>query len=205
MILSDNSTAVSCIRKQGTLRSESLMALSKEILEFCFHHEIILVANHLPGRLNVLADQRSRQAPITTEWSLDLVTFDFLWNSFGPFSVDLFANRENNKIECFISPFPDPLSSGVNALSLHWDEWSSLYLYPPTPLLGEVVARLQNYQGKGILIAPYYALSGWFPQLLARCPNHLALPEDHSLSQMTIQGLVFHPNPSLFRLHVWIL
>ena len=134
-----------------------------------------------------------------------LVTIDYLWNSFGPFSVDLFANRENNKIDCFISPFPDPLSSGVNALSLHWDEWSSLYLYPPTPLLGEVVARLQNYQGKGILIAPYYALSGWFPQLLARCPDHLALPEDHSLSQMTIQGLLFHQNPSLFRLHVWIL
>ena len=130
----------------------------------------------------------------------------FYCNSpFGPFSVDLFANRENNKLKCFISPFPDPLSSGVNALSLHWDEWSSLYLYPPTPLMGEVVARLQKYHGKGILIAPYYALSGWFPQLLARCPVHHPLPEGYSLSQMIFQGRTFHTSPECFKLHVWIL
>ena len=172
MILTDNTTAVSCIRRQGTLRSDPLMFLAKKILEFCFDHTITLVAKHLPGRLNVLADSRSRQAPISTEWSLDLVTFNFLWSNFGPFSVDLFANRENNKLKCFISPFPDPLSSGVNALSLHWEEWGSLYIFPPVSLMGEVVARLQRYHGKGILIAPSFALSGWFPQLLIRCPVH---------------------------------
>merc|ERR1739838_957102 len=116
MILSDNTTAVSCIRRQGTLRSESLMLLCKKILEFCFDHKITLVAKHLPGRLNVLADSRSRQLPIDTEWSLDLATFNILWNTYGPYSIDLFANRENNKLKCFISPFPDHFSSGVSPL-----------------------------------------------------------------------------------------
>ena len=69
MILTDNTTAVACIRRQGTLRSDPLMQLSKKILEFCFDHKITLVAKHLPGRLNVLADSRSRQTPIDTEWS----------------------------------------------------------------------------------------------------------------------------------------
>ena len=205
MILSDNTTAVSCIRRQGTLRSDPLMLLSKKILEFCFKHNITLVPKHLPGRLNVLADSRSRQSPIDTEWSLDLTTFNILWDNYGPFSIDLFANRENNKLKCFISPFPDPLSSGVNALSLHWEEWDSLYIFPPVPLMEEVLARLQTYQGKGILIAPYFANSRWFPQLLFRCPVHHPLPEGYSLSQMICQGITYHNRPEWFRLYVWIL
>ena len=205
LILTDNTTAVSCIRRQGTLRSEPLMSLSKKILEFCFDHKITLVPKHLPGRLNVLADSRSRQTPIDTEWSLDLTTFNTLWHHFGPFSIDLFANRENNKLKDFISPFPDPLSSGVNALSLHWEVWDSLYIFPPVPLMEEVLAHLQTYQGKGVLIAPYFAQSRWFPQLLSRCPIHYPLPEGYSLSQMICQGIVYHNQPEWYRLHVWLL
>ena len=205
LILTDNTTAVSCIRRQGTLRSEPLMSLSKKILEFCFDHKITLVPKHLPGRLNVLADSRSRQTPIDTEWSLDLTTFNTLWHHFGPFSIDLFANRENNKLKDFISPFPDPLSSGVNALSLHWEEWDSLYIFPPVPMMEEVLAHLQTYQGKGVLIAPFFAQSRWFPQLLIRCPIHHPLPEGYSLSQRICQGIAYHNHPEWFRLHVWLL
>ena len=109
--------------------------------------------------INVLANSRSRQSPSDTDWSLVLATFNILWNTYGPFSIDLSANRENNILKCLISPFPDPLSSGVYALSLHWEDWDSLYIFPPVPRMEEVLARLQTYQGKGILIAPYFALS----------------------------------------------
>ena len=108
---------------------------------------------------NVLANSRSHQSPSVTDWSLVLATFNILRNTYGPFSIDLSANRENNILKCLISPFPDPLSSGVYALSLHWEDWDSLYIFPPVPLMEEVLARLQTYQGKGILIAPYFALS----------------------------------------------
>ena len=77
-ILTDITTAVSCIRRQGTLRSDPLMHLPTKILEFCFDHKITLVPKHLPGRLNILADSRSRQTPIDTDWSLDLTTFNIL-------------------------------------------------------------------------------------------------------------------------------
>ena len=205
LIMTDNSTAVSCIRRQGSLSSRHLMSLTTELLRFCYRHNISLVPKHLSGNLNVLADQGSRLSPVSTEWSLDRHTFNWIWDQWGPFQVDLFATRFNKKIPTFISPCPDPSASGVNAFSLHWDRWNSIYLFPPTPIISEVVARLQSFQGRGVLIAPLYAGSGWFPILRHRARDQIPLPPYHNLSQVTAEGRVFHPNPGIYQLHVWIL
>lgn len=205
LLMSDNSTVVACIKRQGTLKAAGLMELTKRILEFCHLHSILLIPKHLSGRFNVLADSGSRQGPISTEWTLDRATFLWLEQRFGPFQVDMFATRENTQLPTFVSPFPDPLAWGVNGLSLRWDNWDSLYLFPPTQIMQEVVNRLQSFQGRGVLVAPYYAQSGWFPSLLLRSPNPLQLPDSHSLSQTTNLGEEYHKNPSVFRLHAWAL
>ena len=155
--------------------------------------------------MNVLADQGSRLEPVSTEWSLDAGTFDWLSSEVGPFQVDLFATRHNAHLPAFVSPFPDDLAVGVNALSLSWDEWDSLYLFPPAPVLPEVLARLRDFRGGGVLVAPFWPQAVWFPLLLRRSRNHFPLPSSHSLSQTTCRGIVFHPNHSVFRLHAWIL
>ena len=204
LVMTDNTTAVSCLRRQGTLRSDPLMSLSTLLLEFCLLHSISLVPKHLSGALNVLADQGSRLSPVSTEWSLDPQTFGWISSLAGPFQVDLFATRDNRQLRSFVSPFPDPLACGTNALSLHWDQWSSIFLFPPVPLLSEVVSRLSSFAGSGALVAPHYPQSGWFPNLLLRAKYHLPLPP-HSLSQLTRTGRVFHSLPSVYRLHVWIL
>ena len=123
----------------------------------------------------------------------------------GPFQLDLFATRYNSQLPDFVSPFPDPQAIGVNALSLPWDSWHSLYLFPPPVLLSKVVPRLCLYKGTGVIVAPFHAQSGWFPALLDRSRAHFPLPKDHSLSQVTGEGLVHHHNPRLFNLHAWIL
>lgn len=204
VLMTDNTTVVSCLRRQGSLRSDPLMSLSKEILELCLSHSTTLVPKHLCGRLNVFADQGSRLDPVSTEWALDRKTFLWLSSEMGPFQLDLFATRFNAQVSSFVSPFPDEMAAGVNALSLHWDEWDCLYLFPPTPLLQEVVARLHGYRGRGVLVAPFFPQSSWFPSL-RRASSYLPLPRGHSLSQTTSRGLVFHPNVSLFKLHAWKL
>ena len=80
------------------------MSLTREILEFCFNHSIRIVTKHLPGRLNVLADQASRVEPVSTEWSLDDFTFGWLSREYGPFQVDLFATHLNAKLDAYVSP-----------------------------------------------------------------------------------------------------
>ena len=90
LILCDNTTAVSCLLHQGTLRSDPLMDLSQQVLEFCHTHSIRPVPKYLPGSLNVMADCGSRLLPVQTEWELDGETFQWLSSLAGPFEIDLF-------------------------------------------------------------------------------------------------------------------
>ena len=204
-ILSDNSTAVACILHQGTLRSPSLMDLTTAVLEFCMEHSICLIPKHLSGSLNVLADQGSRPNPISTEWSLDERTAAWACSLTVAPQVDLFATRENHQLPVYVSPCPDPAAVEVNAFSIPWHRWDSIYLFPPVPLLPKVSSLLLQYHGRGILIAPFFAQSSWLPNLLSRSPDPIPLPPDHSLSQKNSKGLVYHPNPSVYQLHAWRL
>ena len=69
-------TALACIRKEGSLASESLWDLSKNLLLFAQSKDISLYPVHLRRRLKVLADKALRVGLISTEWSLDLGSFE---------------------------------------------------------------------------------------------------------------------------------
>ena len=203
-LLTDSTTVVSCIFHQGSCVPE-LMALTVRLLEFCSSHEIILLPKHLSGKLNRLADLESRLSPVASEWTLDLETFHWIWNSFGPFLIDLFATRWSTQLQRFISPCPDPRAEEVNALSVNWNRWDRIYLFPPVAVLPEVVDHLQHFRGQGVLIAPFYPQAPWFPHLLERDPDPIPLPTSHFLWQETSRGIVRHERPELWHLHIWKL
>ena len=205
LLMSDNTTSVACLRRQGTYRSAELMSLSRSILEFCQLHSITLVPRHLRGDLNTLADLHSRFGPVGSEWSLDRHTFLWLCRLSGPFQVDLFATRDNAQLPSFVSPFPDPLAVGADAFSLEWGVWDSIFLFPPVKALHKVVPLLSVFRGRGVLVAPLYSPSSWFPSLLERSPDPVPLPDSLVLSQLSSVGVVFHENPAAFMLHAWRL
>lgn len=205
-LLSDNTTAVSCLRHQGSVKHAHLHSLTTEILVFCRSQSIVLLPEHLKGVLNVLADQGSRLHPIATEWSLDRGTFGWICGLAPPFQVDLFATRENSQLGHFVSPCPDDLAVGFDAFSLNWNRWTCIYLMPPMNCLAEIALRLQEYRGTGVLVAPYWPSKGWFPLLRQRCRgNPLPLPRDLELTQTTSRGLATHSNPCFWQLHAWPL
>ena len=63
-----------------------------------------------------MVDCSSRVLPVQTEWELDGETFQWLSSLVGPLEIDLFATRDKAKLPVFVSPFPDPLASEVNAV-----------------------------------------------------------------------------------------
>ena len=63
--------------------------------EWCLSKKITFQAEHIQGRLNVIADTESRAKPDAADWRLDSGVFKLLNQSFGPFTVDLFVNRNN--------------------------------------------------------------------------------------------------------------
>ena len=68
LIATDNTTVVSYINKEGSIRSGSLCALLWRLLSWCHLRGIVLRARHIPGRLNV-----SRQALQTQSSDTDRV------------------------------------------------------------------------------------------------------------------------------------
>ena len=170
--------------------------------------EITPVPKHLPGYLNVLADQESRLSPVSTEWMIDPVIFQLVWGRYTPKRVKgcaLFDTRFNNQLENFVSHFPVAQAVAFNALSIIWDRWDAGFLCPPIPRLDEVMSRLMLYKGGGVLIAPMFAGAPWFTNLLGRAKEHMSLPVSLTLSQGTSRGRVFHNNPSRFQLTAWKL
>ena len=202
---SDNMTALSCIRRQGSLISPALWSLSREILVLAWKSGIRLVPQHLRGALNVLADKASRNTPISTEWSLDEDSFQILCDVHGTPQVDLMATLENTKLFSYVSPCPDNRAWGLDAFSCDWNRWESIYLFPPFQLLPEVVLRLCAFKGTGFLVAPLWPSALWFLPLAARCPLRHPLREGHVLSQWTTQGEVSLKEVSVYCLHAWIL
>lgn len=56
----DSATAVTYINKLGGNHSSLLWQLALTIWDWCIQREIFLLAEHLPGKDNALADQESR-------------------------------------------------------------------------------------------------------------------------------------------------
>ena len=64
LIASDNTSVVSYINKQGGTKSADLCALIWRILTWCHNNKVTLIARHIPGSLNVIADGLSRRKQI---------------------------------------------------------------------------------------------------------------------------------------------
>ena len=122
------------------------------------------------------------------EWTLDSLTFE----------VDLFATLWTTQLQVFEFPCPVPIAIEVNALSLDWNRWDRIYLFPPTTVLSEVVEILLSFRGQGILIAPYWPEAPWFPFLLEMDPDPVPLPEDFFMWKETSRRVTRHDD-SMFQ------
>ena len=65
----DNTTAVACIRRKGSMKP-ALLQLTKSIFGWAEQRNIILSSSHIPGVANVEADAESRVHNLDTEWML---------------------------------------------------------------------------------------------------------------------------------------
>ena len=157
-ILTDSSTAVSAIRKCSSTYYHIAM-LAELVWRRAIHMEWNIQIAHIKGSFNVIADKLSRNTVISTEWSFSQEDFRLIQALNARLQVDLFATSLNNKLRTFISPCPDQLAAGVDAMITPWEQWEHLYLYPPTNLLSKVLAKLSvtSFQS-AILVTPRYRI-----------------------------------------------
>ena len=118
--MTDNTTAVACINKQGSTKSNACNDITRDIWEFARECQWWLTAAHCPGVDNVEANAASRQFSDQTEWTLSQDIFNVICDMFGTPNIDLFASRLNKKVKRYCALDPDPEAVFIDSFLLDW-------------------------------------------------------------------------------------
>ena len=107
-VLSDNTTAMCAINNMDHCKSFLCDREVRRTWSWAIEGDIFITVAHIPGILNVEADQEPRKSELRTEWKLHDSIFGYIkkYLDFYP-SVDLFASRINAQLPRFFAYRPD--------------------------------------------------------------------------------------------------
>ena len=205
LLATDNTTVACYLNRQGGTHSRVLSEKAEGLLLLCQDLNIFLRARHVPGKINIIADQLSRpHCVLQTEWTIVHFALAPVWKAWHKPLVDLFATRFNHRLPLYVSPVPDPQAWAVDALTLSWRDLSA-YAFPPIPILGKVIRKARLDRPSMILIAPVWPAQPWYPELLELChvqPMKLHLKGDRLIQP---RSGIPHGNVQALNLHAWLL
>ncbi|EFN76336.1 hypothetical protein EAI_10577, partial [Harpegnathos saltator] len=149
----DNTTALSYINRFGSVQYPVLLAIARDIWQWCEERDIFLYASYIASIDNVIADNESRISDTDTEWSLTDCAFQLIDRHFGPFAIDLFASAINTKNDLYVSWFPNPGSWATFTL-----DWHRFYFYafPPFILFSRGLRKFIDDKAIGVLVVPWW-------------------------------------------------
>ena len=214
-IMTDNTTALACLNKQGSVKSRSCNKMTRLIWDFAMGQYVWLSAAHCPGALNVEADEASRVFDDKTEWTLRKDIFEILCKHFRKPDIDLFASRLNCQVQRYCSWQPDPGAVYVDSLMYDWSEEAFVYAFPPFSIIYKVIQKWIHDKAHGILVVPFWPTQPWFTlfnQMTCDTPitfdvvtDELMLPfaSSESVNQMG-QSCTNHSHPLAGRLTMMV-
>uniref|UniRef100_A0A0A9ZI08 Transposon Ty3-I Gag-Pol polyprotein n=1 Tax=Lygus hesperus TaxID=30085 RepID=A0A0A9ZI08_LYGHE len=182
LIRSDNTTAISCVNRQGSMVSQALFDVTKRIWIWCEERGNFIFASYIASKENVVADECSRLLPGDTEWSLNDDIFYKITIELGTPTIDLFASAANSKCTQFFAWHPDPRAIGIDAFTHSWKNLK-FYAFPPFVLILKVLRKIIADQATGIVVVPDWPAQAWYPtyfDLLRSPPVHFG-PNDELL------------------------
>ena len=195
LIMTDNISTMVHINKQGGNRCKFQTLLVARILHWCKARNITLIADHIPGKLNVIADFDSRQeTPLYHEWQLKKSIFNHICSIWQP-SIDLFAEATNFLFLPYVSRLPDPQALAQDAFSFQWSSIPLAWIHPPWVLIDRILAKIFNDQAEALILTPIWPSATWYPRLLTMscdlplkiCPSHQALFNAYQHDQPPMQ------------------
>jgi hypothetical protein len=200
-VYSDNSSAVAVLRKLGSIRSQRLNALALEIWEWAMEKSLIILALHIAGKSNTLADQASRVFLDRNSWRLGSEEFKAIEQRWGPHTVDMFADLFSHQLPEYVSWRPDPHSKAVDAFTQDWASWGNVYAFPPFGLISRVLHTIRAQKVEITLVFPWWPAQPWFPVLQEMMKGEPLRFTEHEKLLLDVQGEQ-HPLLPLSRLHL---
>ena len=163
--MTDNTTAVARINKQGSVKSTMCNEISPEIWDFAMHQNMWLSAAHCPGVENTEADEASRIFDDQTEWAIRGDLFNKICRILGEPAINLFASRLNKKVNRYCSWQPDPEAIFVDCFLYDWGH-ETAYAFPPFSVIHKTIQKFIHDEARGILIVPFWKTQPWFTLLI---------------------------------------
>ena len=175
----DNSTTVAYINKMGGTQSGRLVDLTKNLFDYALYRRITVTAEHLAGEENREADHESQVYKDWSNWRLNPRLFHALSQVWGPFEIDLFADRLNCQEDRFVSWKPDPAVEAVDAFQVKWCQLKG-YVFPRFAMLGRCLVKVVQDRATFVVITPTWHTQSWFPRLLSMAiASPILLPRQH--------------------------
>ena len=166
LVQSDNTTALAYLQKKGGTKCKILSNIAVDIWDWALKQDNHLVARHIPGKLNITADQLSRKVDFS-DYQLDTSIFRKLNATWGPITIDLFARGWNKQVENFFSWKGHPEALGIDAMMQKWPE-KGAYAFPPYIMIPRVLREIRHQKLKEIvIIAPIWKAQCWYSSLLS--------------------------------------
>lgn len=164
LIMSDNTTALACIRNQGS-REPVLNAVAAQIWEIAVRHNVRLLVQYIPGANNSEADRLSRWVVHDpTGWQLHPAVFARLVEMWGPLSIDLFASETNHLLPRFFSWIYSDKAEGIDCFRHQWPR--AAFAHPTPSLIGRVLEKVKREGVQDlILVAPSWPSAPWWPDI----------------------------------------
>ena len=164
----DNTTAVAYVRNHGGTKSKGSCAQALEYWDIVLERNSWVIPSHIAGKDNVMADFFSRHTIAHHEFGLTYQVFQLVSRTFFLPEFDLFASSKMHVTRKWASYcWTSDATAGDAFLMKTWPNRS--YIFPPLPLLNEVVARLMKQEDLDfILLAPASSHNPpmWFPLLM---------------------------------------
>ena len=169
----DSQVAIGCLRKMGTTKSFPCNSATRNLLLMCEKQNITLSLTYIASEDNDIADFESRNfSNEDTEWSLAQSVFDQICEHFGIIpEIDMFASRLNTKLQKFCSWKKEPFASYIDAFTVQWDSFESIYLFSPFSLMTRIVRTFislqqQNRRVKALIVMPMWPSQTWYTKML---------------------------------------
>ena len=139
----DNVTAVTYINKLGGTHSQPLCQLAMTVWEWYLQRNVFLVAEHLPGKDNIVANRESRLTRDSCAWMLNPQVFQRIQQQMGPLQTDLFAFRLTKQLPSFFSWRPDPEAIATDAFNQNWAQTRG-FANPPWCLIARCLSQIKR-------------------------------------------------------------
>lgn len=158
----DNTTAISCINRMGSVQYPHLHKVARALWEWCESRNLYVFASYINTKNNEKADSLSRRRFSDTEWELGDYAFHEIKHCFGEFDIDLFASRANAKCPIYVTWQREPDAWAIDAFTISWKN-VYFYAFPPFALILKTLNKIIIDKAEGVLVVPYWQTQPWFP------------------------------------------